>query len=357
MILHIFNERLERIGKLITFQSLIWEEFYRDIGKFTLITADSPHNISILRRGNIIYHTGSDTAMRISYTEYNTAEKTVMVAGFTTLELLAQRCQPTPITITNAEQGMYRIVRENLRGLPVELAEPIGLSETFHTEVIGQIEKELQRIAAKADLGYIMRFDHRAEKHVFCVYKGLDRTWGQYVNPPQVFSAERKNLSNMLVVNDDSLYYNIAYVRAEFQTGQSRLLIVSPFGDFEGLDRHEWHVPLRISLERTGQDAAGNPIYESTDSLRVTQEMMSKGLEELNKRLKIQTFTADVDPKDWRVKYHLGDMVTCKSNRYNLRFDARIMHCKEVTENNQTVITLTLGEPQYTKFDEVKLYG
>jgi hypothetical protein len=218
---------------------------------------------------------------------------------------------------------MYQAVRENLRGLPVELAEPRGYNAELVTNVAGSLTEELTRIADETDLGFKMVFDPREPKHVFTVYRGVDRTWGSA--EPVVFSEEMKNLFNLRVINDDSLFFNVAYVAVENR--QTGAVSITTVGSAEGLERHE------LYLQFTPRDDMPDPA--------------AFGRNELTKHLLLKTFIAEVNPKDWQVKYNLGDLVTCKSTWYGLRFDTRIMHFKEVTENNKRVVTLTLGEPDY----------
>ena len=155
-LMHVFDSGLNRVGVLTAYRSLQWEEFYRDAGRFTLTAADTPENIRLLRQGNYLWQNGKDTAMRISFVAYDAAA--ITVSGYTAVDLLAQRCVPSPVAVTNAEAGMYGIVRDNLRGLPVETAEPRGYDDVFETEAVGDISKELKRIASETDLGYMIAF-------------------------------------------------------------------------------------------------------------------------------------------------------------------------------------------------------
>jgi hypothetical protein len=342
--IHIFNSDLERIGILTTFISLEWGEYYNDTGIIRLTLNNTPENVTLFMVGNIIYQQSKQTAMRISHVAFDTAKQTITVNGFTTLDYLSQRAVIEPVEISNAEQGMYQIVHDNLRGLPIELAKLKEYDAEFETEVVGEVLNELKRIAAEANLGYKMLFDHRAAKHTFEVYIGTDRTWGQHDTPPVVFSEELKNLYNLRVVTDDSLFYNVVYVVAEDRNDNRRIVTVGDI-DGNGVERHELYLKANFAPERG----------ESINSPAYIERMETFGQDELNKRLNIQTFIAEVDPKEWQVKYNLGDLVTCKSKRYGLRFDARIMHFKEVTENNRTRVTLTLGEPEYSIINEFQL--
>jgi hypothetical protein len=189
-----------------------------------------------------------------------------------------------------------------------------------------------------------MTSTRQTHAHTFEVYKGTDRTWGQKIIPPVIFSDEMKNLFNLRVITDDGLFCNVAYVIWEDSDG-NRLVVEVGYGD--GLERHELFLKANITPDAD--------LGESWQSPSFREKLIVFGQDELNKRLKIQTFVAEVDPLDWRVRYNLGDIVTCMSKRYGLRFDARITHFKEVTENNKTTVILTLGEPEYTVIDELKL--
>lgn len=340
MHLFVFNNNFVRIGILDNYISLTWEEYYQDIGKILLVANDTEHNIRLLRQGNILYQPGKDTAMRIAYAKYDSRANQVTVHGFAAMDFLTQRIVDGTENIYNAERSMYNIVGNNLRGLPdIALADAENMLEIFDTQYTGgSVPDALNKIAVETGLGYKMLFDYRNKRHLFKVYRGEERMTGQREPAPVIFSDEFGNLANMTITDDMSVFKNVAYVAGAGE-GEGRKIVV--VGAAEGLERYELWVDAR---DIQPDEEAG----ETVDSESYIQKLITRGIERLNEHIHVKTFQAEVDANDFRTKYNLGDIVTCKSTRYGVQINTRIMHYKEITEQNITKLTLTLGNPEIT---------
>ena len=361
MILHIFDEDINLIGMLDNYISLKWTEDYFDRGSFTLVCGDTEKNIKLLQENYFIYKKGKNTAMIIRYIQYNNENHTIEVNGYTTLSLIEQRIVYPMQRIKSVEEGMYQLVEEAFQSSKDRLIESIsteritnglkGYEEEHETKFVGEnLLLALTTLGAESEIGFFMKFDYHQKKHIFIAYKGLDRTFGQKENAPAVFSTEFGNLKSTIILKDQSIFRNVAYVLGEDKEGEEKVILV---GNNQGLDRYEVFVDCK-SIQKETTNENGDKIILTEQEY---EELLSvKGIEKLNEYLKVVNFSGEVDALKFGTEYYLGDKVSCKSDKYKMRIDARIMQYTEVTENNITSLSVQLGEPEITFMQEVKTW-
>lgn len=362
MILHIFDQQFNLIGMLDNYISLIWTEDYYNRGSFTLVCVDNKENIDLLQMNYYIYQPGKNTAMVIRYLKYESEVSRIEANGYTTLDLLSRRIVFPVQTVYNVETGMYALVERLLKGSESDrnignfttariTGGLQGYTYTHETQFTGtDLLEALTTLGEESGLGFYMAFDWRNKRHVFTVYQGKDRTFGQKENTPAIFSAEFVNLKSMIIIDDMSIFKNVAYVAGAGEGIARKYVVV---GNAEGLDRYELYVDAR-DLQQEYTDDNGNEV-SLTDAQYVTL-LSSRGLQKLNEHLRAKSFNGEVDAFDFGKEYYLGDKISAKSTQYNSRIDARIMQYTEVTENNQTKLSVSLGIPEITLLQEVKTW-
>ena len=329
MILHVLDENLTYKGRLESYRSLSWKEQYQGEGGFTLVVDDTDRNAALLQHGFLLYRADRKTAMHVVNVVRSTKQRTITAGGYTELCILERRATKKPYTVSNAEDGIYGVATENLRGLPVEMAENQGFADRWE----GVLEEmalsdAVYNVGKYSGLGVKMLVDVNNKKRILTVYRGADKTYSPETGG-RVFSHEYGNLRELTVTEDDDLYKNVAIVRGLGQDEKVKEIVI---GDVEGLDRREMlvKVPTQSSQQTNAE-------YQA--------EMRSAGENALLKQRKVQTFEAEISPKDFGTAYDLGDLVTCNAKRYNLRFDRRITEFTQTVENGVSKIVLTLGEP------------
>lgn len=344
MSFNIFAPDFIRIGILTTHVESIWTEYYNsDIGRASIWVVDTPENIRLLQVGCFIHRPKTDTAMEIQYVKRDSTKNLIELHCINTLSLLDKRIVLNVVNVTNAEAGMYKMVTDNLRGLPNIVTAPAkSLSEQFVTQVgNGQVLEEIRRIAIEANLGLRMVFDYRNKRHVFTIYKGADKTVKQAILQPVVFRDDFSSLEDMVFVEDDTLFKNVAYVRGAGEGAERKVVIV---GTATGADRFELDVDAR-DLQR--EEGITETQYESN--------LRARGMSKLNDHLKIQTFEGLVPTAGFNRDYTLGDMISCKSTRYGVQLDTRISAFEEAQLFDKQSLRLTFGNPQIKLLQVVKL--
>ena len=340
----VFDRDFNKIHTILSYISFDWCEEYQGRGLFTLYVGDSPENIEKIQEEYFLYMTDKKVAMVIKYKKLIRENQKIEMHGYTTLELIDQRGLLGIKRFGNVEAGMREALIESLRGLPrIGVAPLNGYPEAFSSQYSNRLLLDIfPELCAQTELGIRMLFDYKNGQHLFDVYRGVDRTFGQHENIPVIFSDDWGTLTNAVVVDDKSNFKNVAYV---FGMGEGEERIMVEVGTAQGIDRYELFVDardLQIEEDQSMED------YE--DILR------ARGIAKLNEHNRRTSFTSEVNPVDFGVKYNLGDKVTCKSNRYGITLNARIMQYRQLYENNMIKVFLTLGEPEITLKEELKLW-
>ncbi len=315
------------------------EEWYNDIGKFTLIVPPTQYNISHLVKGAILYRTKIRQAMVITRVSPDTSQDRITVNGYTTNWLLNKRAVSSPATISTVESDVYAAVNANLRDLPnVETAALKSLTETYSAILSGgQLLEEIMPILDAVELGQRMRFDTTERKHVFELYKGADLTTGSHA---VIFSDEQGTARDLKIEDDESLFKNVIYVLGTLTDGTTTVRTV---GTATGADRYEYWHDSRLK-------------QETEETLAAFQARLdAAGASEAAKRVRSLGFSVRVDPGEYGVKYTLGDRVRCVSRRFGVQFTAIIRGVKRTIQAQSETVSVVLGEPEITVLGEMKL--
>ena len=81
-------------------------------------------------------------------------------------------------------------------------------------------------------------------------------------------------------------------------------------------------------------------------------------MDKLKEYAKVQNFDAQISPSDFGTLYSLGDIITCKSSRYGMQFDARVSSFTEREEFGKTTLSVVLGSPDQNAIKGgILLYG
>ena len=176
----------------------------------------------------------------------------------------------------------------------------------------------------------------------FDVYKGLDRTAGQSVNPPAIFSREFENILEQEYTDSLHNYRNIALVAGEGEGTERELTSI---GQGVGLDRYELFVDAR-DLQK--EDRA---IEEYIGLLE------DRGNTKLAEYKEIKTFDSKINLRSnliYKEDFDLGDIVTCTSKKWGVTIDTRITEIEEVYEEDGFNVNVTFGNEIPTLIDVIK---
>lgn len=314
--------------------------YYNDVGKLILVMPVNDYNIEAIKNDSILYDTQKKLAYIIKNVKTDTPQNRITANGYTTNHLLNSRVIASSKAVSNVENSVYSVVNDNLRGMTrIATAAEKGLTE--ETEITlygGTVLEQIMPVLASVELGHKMAWNHRTEEHVFEVYKGEDLTNGIHA---VVFSDEQGTARDLVINDDISTFKNVAYVVAEFNDNQ----LVEVVGDAAGDDRHEQWFDVSLSKEKDETEA------------QFRTRMRQHGAMELGKLIKRQSFSVVIDPAELGTVYNIGDLVSCVSQRFGVKFNARISGMKYKKDANGETTEVILGEPKLTAIGEVKLIG
>lgn len=314
--------------------------YYNDVGKLILDAPVNADNVEALKNDRILYDTEKKLAYIIKNVKTDTKANRITANGFTTNQIVNSRVIASSVAVRNVESGVYSVVNENLRGLSrIATAAPKGLTEsTVVTLYGGAVLSEVMPLLSNAGLGNRMTWNHRTKEHTFEVYKGKDLTTGLHA---VVFSDEQGTARDLVINDDVSLFKNVAYVTDEYD-GKNVVEIV---GTATGDDRHEKWFSIDIAEDEDETEA------------KFRTKLRNHGAMELGKLIRKLSFSVAIDPAELGVLYDIGDVVTCVSKRFGVRFNARISGVKFKKDSNSEAAEIILGEPVLTTIGEVKLSG
>lgn len=225
-------------------------------------------------------------------------------------------------TVTSGDEGgWYRFLPWGLtpngtegfhvRGYRVTRYTPPLYPEDTIPEWQGQEEFEigpkslasaLTEICAEYDLGYRIVRHPKSEDLFFAVYSGSDRTGGQMVDDPIIFSPEFNNIENTSELTSEALYKNVAYV----YSGTYHLTVFAPEASYgaPGLKR-------RVML------VSASDITDEMSPVQRERSMRGQGMAALMSNRNVKIFDGEAS-KDGRYKYgrdyYLGDVVEIRDS-------------------------------------------
>lgn len=333
MILHVFDDAFVYRGRIETWINMTWGEEYRDEGKFTLITYDTEQYAALMRRGWYYYRADRPVAMMAVRVERDTDKNTITVNGYTPLHLLDRRIIGLPREITNVEAGIYDILNNGgMAGLPLATATSKGLTDEYACTIEGKnVLDAVLEIVEQSNYGIRANFDYQNRRHVIEVYAGVDRSYDS-TSGGTVFSQEFGNLKSLVVTEDDDLYKNVAYVMGAANNDPRTVYYqyVAP----DAGEHAQWR-ELLVNGENQRED-------ESNADWQARQKQI--GIDALAERKNALTFEVELSDGIFAKEYDVGDVVTCRSKRYGLWFDTRIMDYKYTCAGGVEKEEITLGD-------------
>ena len=213
MRIEIFSPNLSNRHEVSHATSAQFSELYNGIGKITVVLPIDDYNISISEKGAILYIVDKNLAYEVAEVLSDADANTVTMNGFSLNNRLNRRVVASEKKVVNVEQDVYNLVKENLRGLSVELSPIKGLEDFIaETSIFGEnVLNAVIPVLSEAGLGNRALFDYRSKKITWEIFKGADLTSGLHaVN----FVSERGTAPGLVIDQDESNYKNVCYCKA-----------------------------------------------------------------------------------------------------------------------------------------------
>lgn len=323
--------------------SAIWTRAYYEPGEFEIYTPATRDLLDMLTDDCFITREGDDTVMLVERLEVTTDEENgdfVKISGRSAAALLDRRIVYEQTTLSGrADRAIYKIVTENAanpadsaRKLPLSMNAPDVLAASINAQHTGtNLLEAVEQICAAYGMGFRVVTDSKAVVAPRVeLFVGADRSAGQAINSPVIFSPEFENLAFTSYAFDAAKYKNVAVVAGEGEGKARKRAVV---GNASGLMRRELYVDARDMSTNDG---------EITDA-DYTAQLEGRGREKLAETETSEAFSGEVDTAHTfmlDVDYTVGDVVTVE-NEYGIRADTRIIFVSECWDESGYSITNT----------------
>lgn len=325
MELFVVDENYLKAAAIENYQSLIWTERYTSMGDVTLVLPATPENRALITEGIFLHMSLSQEIMLIE--TISIEDNKITATGNTLVGFLQNRlfrsswpagtgswalnnpsasnaiknniqlCLTPGSSITNgviltSAQGTNEVFPKLTVGAEVP-------GPAYITAVpFGDLYTAIQSIAASDALGFRMRptdLMSGSGNLLFEMYRGLDRTTTQSVNPPVVFDPQMDSLIGLKELRSLSGYKNVAWVWPSSITSQAQIGVAYAPGaaaltgfkrrtlmvEASDVNPADYSAPnLLLALKQRGYDALANNNYvKLVDGQIVPQNAFTFGLD------------------------------------------------------------------------------
>lgn len=366
MELKVFNKQLEFLTIIDNFTSFRWVRRYQKVGEFELHVAYTEDVAHYLIQENIIYK-GDNEGGYITSIEYSLDEQgheMIKVLGKDITNYLDRRINYNRIIFKGTSEVLMRTLVVDNCIYPVESERIIPLLKVGtraniqdvveYQNTYGNIRELCEQISASNEVGFKINIDIKTKEFIFNVYKGLDRSVMQNINPATVFSREMDNIMNQTFVYSIDNYHNFALIGGAGEDEERRKTTI---GTSKGIERFELFVDARDLSDKEQVEDGETTKEVIMDDVKYIPILQERGKEKLAEFQLVQTFDSKVNLKSnltYKVDFDLGDKVTCLDKKWGLLLNVTITEITEVYEQNGMNINVVFGNNIPTLIDKIK---
>jgi hypothetical protein len=392
MDIYVYSRAIEFQGIVEIYTSLQWQRWYLQSGEFELVCPLNDNNLSLLKKGNIVWPKGDPEAGFIYYVHYATDEdgqETIDCKGYFMTGYLKRRIVWDDLYLTGtAESVMRSLVTKNAvspaiaaRAVPLlSLGTEYGFTTTGTYQAPDDdrdnLGDALETLSTTADLGHRILFDPVSKTLKFEVWQGTDRTASQSTNAPAVFCKEFENVLTQEYTDSDDDYKNVALVSGTFtsqvtttttdddgntttETSDEETEELTAVGTATGLDRYEEYLSSSSSskVDSGTEDSDGNEEYTYMTEDEFLSQLAADGSTDLADHPETKTFDSTVNMSGnltYKADWNLGDKVTVVSKKWGVTLDTRITGVKEIYEDDGLSLEVTFGNDVPTLLSKIK---
>ena len=221
----------------------------------------------------------------------------------------------TPATFAGAESVRIITSYEDSAAINAAAAARVKIHHGISAQYTGAgLLETWQEVCKAYGLGFrAITEDHGIITPKIEIIEGRDRSEGQAVNSPVIFSAEYENLLSSTYALDTAKYKNVALVAGEGE-GKNRKTVT--IGSGSGLSRREIFVDARDLSSNEGEISEAD----------YTAQLMARGYEKMADHQLTESFDGEIDTANNFIldqDYTLGDIVTVE-NEFRIRKSARV---------------------------------
>ena len=383
MQLFVLDKSFEVVSLCDTFSSLIWTERYSGYGDFELYLPASMANINMFPRGFYLWlieppvldkngrkiETRNDV-MIIEKTELSTDIEDgdqLVISGRSLEALLLRRVIPKKVKYesTDPREIIKIILNENIvkpsesaRKIPnfkiaIDSSQRPDTKDKRSYEFDGDyVYDAIKTICDDCDWGFSL--DLKSDDHwktsylAFSIVYGTDRSYEQTDNPFMVFSPKFDNLISSDNIEDDTEFFNSAYVASSEETKDNKTRrLIKYVANNTGRSGWDIRETFYTNSDAKLNDGNNNPRPDSDIYL----ELEKYGKDELKSQKSNDSFDAEIallESVQYHRDYDIGDIIQF-DNAYGVNKTARITEYVRNEDDN--------GYREYPTFEPFSTEG
>lgn len=383
MQLFVLDKSFEVVSLCDTFSSLIWTERYSGYGDFELYLPASMANINMFPRGFYLWlieppvldkngrkiETRNDV-MIIEKTELSTDIEDgdqLVISGRSLEALLLRRVIPKKVKYesTDPRETIKIILNENIvkpsesaRKIPnfkiaIDSSQRPDTKDKRSYEFDGDyVYDAIKTICDDCDWGFSL--DLKSDDHwktsylAFSIVYGTDRSYEQTDNPFMVFSPKFDNLISSDTIEDDTEFFNSAYVASSEETKDNKTRrLIKYVANNTGRSGWDIRETFYTNSDAKLNDGNNNPRPDSDIYL----ELEKYGKDELKSQKSNDSFDAEIallESVQYHRDYDIGDIIQF-DNAYGVNKTARITEYVRNEDDN--------GYREYPTFEPFSTEG
>lgn len=337
MTLWILDENLNSVKVVDVYKSFIWTDRYNEKGDFELYIPMGFVNLSDYRKEYYLWNSDSEHLMILESLNISSdTEEDVCLAitGQSLESLLTRRVvwKKTSFKATgsgetrvkpNLQNGIKKLLNDNIINPEIPARkinnfvfeasnDPRITSLTFEAQYFGEdLYTIIHNLCVENEIGFKITLNS-AGQFVFKLYKGIDRSYAQTVNPYVIFSPKYDNLISSSYLDSVQTLKNVALVAGESIDDPANedetireTYVVNTLSDITGIHRREIYVDASgISRDMGEEDKLTEEQYQA--------HLRQKGIDALIENCEIEAFEGEVNDRimyKYGQDYFLGDVV------------------------------------------------
>lgn len=331
MDLLVLDKNFQAVGIVDSYESLIWNDRYREAGDFEISTAASVKNLELFKQDYYLWFGDSDHTMIIESKEVVTNSEDgakLIVTGRSLESMLDRRIVWHQTSLSgNFQNGVKKLLtdaiinpsdpKRKIDNFVFKESTDPGITDiTFEAQYTGDtIYEILIKLCEEKEIGFRIVLTQE-NKFEFSLYKGVDHSYDQETLPYVVFSPKFENIINTNYLESYKTMKNVTLVA----------------GEGEGTDRRTYEVGSGSGLTRRELFTDARDIQSKQDDVQLTDaqyyaKLNQRGLENLADNKKVKTFEGKVEATQlfrYRQDFDIGDTVQIV-NEYGIEGKARII--------------------------------
>lgn len=339
----VLDTDLNRIGMIDDYSSLIWASRYYSCGDFEIVLPVDSSHFDIAKEKNYVMRDDDENVGIIEDIDMGKNEdqkEQIIIKGRFLPSILARRiiAQQTQLSGT-ISSGIGNLINDAIinpvipeRKIDNFKVIPSNFTERLDAQFTGKnLLTTIEDICQSSSIGFKVTLQNKI--FIFSLYKGIDRSYGQEINPHVVFSDENDNLISSQYTLVSSSKITDVLVAGEGEGLDRKMLWVSK-ENLSGLDRYEVFHDQRNLSSNDGSITDDEYNYQ----------MQEEGLEQITTVTQAFNGTVYFDNIKYREDVYLGDIVVIENKKWSVYINSRLIETIEsVDETGTYSIVPTFG--------------